>query len=107
MANQKAKKTTASAPKGTKKAGLAAFTRRELRLELPRLGPMSPGLVWINEEPETEDGLCVLGTNMAGLWFVLADDGSIHLVDDVERELGTKVFADVDAFAKELARQNP
>lgn len=90
---------------------LGALAGRELRLDLPKLGAMSPGLASVFRQPETHesadgDALSVLGTNMAGLWFVLADDGSVHLVDDCERELGTRVFPSVEAFAEELRRQN-
>jgi hypothetical protein len=100
---------TSSASQGT--IALKALSQRQLRLELPRLGAMSPGHVWIWKEPETHDddagrALIVLGSNMAGIWFVLGDDGAVHLVDDCERELGMKVFASVGAFADEVTRQN-
>jgi hypothetical protein len=92
-------------------SALRPLAGRQLRLALPALGAMNPGLAWISNVPEqqaTADGdpLEVLGTNMAGLWFVLHDDGSVHLVDDCERELGTVIFATIDAFAEELRRQN-
>jgi hypothetical protein len=51
-------------------------------------------------------GLDPSGTATAGLWFVHADDGSIHLVDDCERELGLEIFPALDAFVNEIARQN-
>src|SRR5262245_20560914 len=82
-----------SVPKrGEASLALRAFAQRQLHLELPRLGNMSPGLAWIWTKPKTiDDGdggaLTVVGTNMAGLWFAVADEGSIHLVDDCEREL--------------------
>jgi hypothetical protein len=82
-----------------------------LVLSLPKLGSMSPGLAVLWRDPETHEGadgdaLTVVGSNMAGLWFVLAADGSVHLVDDCERELGTKLFPSAEAFAAELRRQN-
>jgi len=101
-----------TAPAERKARGpLAAFGGRELELSLPKLGALSPGIAHIWREPEVEltadgDELVVLGTNAAGLWFVLAPDGMIHLIDDAERELGTILFPSVAAFAKELARQN-
>jgi|SRR5579859_643736 len=109
MTAEKRSRTKASV--GDAAAALRPFVGRELRLALPAMGPMNPGLAWISKVPEqhaTPDGepLEVLGTNMAGLWFVLDDDGSVHLVDDCERELGTVIFATVNAFAAELARQN-
>lgn len=98
--------------RGDVHGGLAAFAGRESVLSLPKLGPLDPGRVEIYRTPETvpgddEEELTVLGTNTAGLWLVLAPDGSIHLVDDCERELGTRVFESVGAFAAELSRQNP
>lgn len=81
----------------------------ELRLRLTTLGPMNPGLVQLWRTPERHLGsegepLTVLGTTAGGLWFVLADDGSVHRVDDVA--LGTRSFPTVDAFATELRNQN-
>lgn len=91
---------------------LSSFAKRELHLEIPSVGAMSPGLVWINDPPEqhvSADGktFIVLGTNMAGLWLVQAPDGSVQLVDDAEQELGTKIFDSPEALAAELNRQNP
>ena len=74
---------------------------------------MNPGLIQIGadqpESIENADGesMTVLGTNTAGLWFVHAEDGSIHLVDDCERELGLEIFPTLEAFVREISRQNP
>jgi hypothetical protein len=92
-------------------AALQPFVQRELRLDLPQLGPSNPGLAWIDRDSEIHsdtDGtpMTVIGGNLAGLWFVLAKDGSIELVDDAEHERGTTVFASVAALAEEFARQN-
>ncbi|MDX2011172.1 MAG: hypothetical protein SFW67_13315 [Myxococcaceae bacterium] len=83
----------------------------ELRLTLAKLGPMNPGLAQVWRTPERSEGVqgepfTVLGSNGSSLWFALAEDGSVHLVDDVERELGARIFPTVDAFAEELRRQN-
>jgi hypothetical protein len=90
---------------------LRPWTKKELTLALPHLESMNPGSAFFFGAPEVHDGLdgdplTVVGTNMSGLWFVLADDGSIHLVDDVERELGMKLFPSVEALVETLRPQN-
>src|SRR5687768_17546933 len=108
-----AKRKAAKAAKVRQSASpLDPFRGRELRFELPELAASNPGLAWIHREPETHESsdgemLTVIGSNMAGLWLALAGDGTVHLVDDAERELGMKIFASVAALAAELGRQNP
>lgn len=106
------KKPSQRGPQPAGSSPLLPFAKRQLRMEIPRLGAQSPGLAWLFATPEIEESadgekFTVLGNNMAGLWFVLADDGSIHLVDDCEREYGEKIFDSIAELASDIARQNP
>lgn len=91
-------------------AKLGPWRGRELTLDLPNLGPPNPGVAWFSE-PETrpasdDEDLLVLGNNLSGVLFVLASDGSVHWVDDVELELGLVLFPGIDELVAELERQN-
>lgn len=90
-------------------SALSKWAGREWKLAVPELKAMSPGrvLLFATSEDAPDLHADVIGTNAAGLLIVVDREGRVHVVDDVERELGEIAFENVEALAAALTKQNP